>query len=108
MGWASRQSASRTRDELKPTRPPDPSGRRRKGPRVVRDLQDIVPDALNANRGTTRGRQALTVSLEECGFGRSLVLDQDGRIIAGHQTWAIAKALGLPLRVIQSDGQEVI
>src|SRR4051812_20253992 len=72
------------------------------------DLADLTSDPNNANRGTPRGREALARSLREYGPARSVVIDRNGRIIAGHKTVQQATALGIPLRVVNTDGQHLI
>jgi DNA modification methylase len=71
-------------------------------------LTDLKPDPHNANRGTDRGRAALADSLRESGAGRSIVIDRHGQIIAGHKTVEQAKALGMPLRIVLTDGRQLI
>ena len=73
-------------------------------------------DAVDPVAGSQRGgggnqrlmfescRAALAQSLRSLGAGRSIVLDRHGRIIAGNKTAEQAKALGLRLRVITTDG----
>jgi hypothetical protein len=39
-------------------------------------VHDLKPDPENANRGTERGREILTESVEECGWGRGAVSDK--------------------------------
>ena len=58
------------------------------------DLQDLVLDERNANRGTRPGRQALERSLQRLGAGRSIVIDRDGRVIAGNKVVEHARHLG--------------
>ena len=74
----------------------------------IRTLEQLTPDPRNANRGTARGREALAQSLRDLGAGRSVLIDQRGAIIAGHKTVEQARALGIPLRVIQTDGKHLI
>ena len=74
----------------------------------IHTLDDLQPDPLNANRGTDRGRDALRRSLEEHGAGRSIVVDARGRILGGNKTVEQAKALGLPVTVIPTDGQQLV
>jgi hypothetical protein len=47
---------------------------------------DIKLDEKNANRGTKRGRDFLEISLNKYGLGRSILLDKDGKVIAGNKT----------------------
>ena len=69
---------------------------------------DIRPDATNANKGTERGRYMVETSLRETGAGRSILLDADGRIIAGNKTFEAATDIGLPVRIVETDGTELI
>jgi len=77
-------------------------------PKRITTLADLTPDKANANKGTERGRSLLQKSLEECGAGRSIVADKDGEVIAGSKALEAAARLGLPVRVVESDGQELV
>jgi DNA modification methylase len=68
----------------------------------------IKPDERNANKGTARGRELLRKSLREYGAGRSILADRDGRLIAGNKTYEAAQELGLPVRVVEANGDELI
>ena len=68
----------------------------------------IRPDVKNANKGTERGRYMVGASLRETGAGRSILLDKDGRIIAGNKTFEAASDIGLPVRVVETDGTELV
>ena len=81
---------------------------RHKTARPIRVLTDLTADPRNANRGTARGRDALDRSLREFGPARSIVIDRTGTIIAGHKTVERATRLGIPLRVVQTDGRHLI
>ena len=72
------------------------------------EYDGITPDLRNANRGTERGRYMVEASLRETGAGRSIVLDKDGRIIAGNKTFEAASDIGLPVRIVQTDGTELV
>src|SRR5215475_8525353 len=67
-------------------------------------LSDLKADPQNANRGTDRGREALARSLREYGAGRAVLIDRRGSVIAGNKTVEQARALNLPLRVVETDG----
>ena len=71
----------------------------------MRTLSDLTSDPRNANRGTPRGREALRHSLHAFGAGRAVLIDRHGVVIAGNKTVAEARAQGLRLRVIESDGE---
>ena len=72
------------------------------------DYDGIRPDVKNANKGTERGRYMVEASLRETGAGRSILLDKDGRIIAGNKTFEAASDIGLPVRVVETDGTELV
>lgn len=55
--------------------------------RTITNLGDLQPDLENANQGTERGRYMVEASLRETGAGRSIVVDREGRIIAGNKTF---------------------
>lgn len=65
-------------------------------------------DPHNANKGTDRGRAMVAASLEECGAGRSILADKDGTVIAGNKTLEAARKLGLPVRVVETNGEELV
>src|SRR5215218_5210539 len=77
-------------------------------PTRLQHLADLTPDNHNANRGTPRGRKALTHSLTEFGAARSIVTDRRGVVIAGNKTLAEAAALALPIAVIQTAGDRLV
>jgi len=68
----------------------------------------IRPDPKNSNKGTQRGRGLLEKSLRQYGAGRSVLADKHGTLIAGNKTAEVAEELGLPHRIIQTDGHELI
>jgi DNA modification methylase len=68
----------------------------------------LRPDPQNANRGTPRGRALIATSLETYGAGRSVLTDRDGVVIAGNKTVEEAKALNLPIRVVDTTGAELV
>ena len=80
----------------------------RSTPRTLHTLDDLTLDSRNANRGTDRGRDALAQSLRELGAGRAVLVDQEGTILAGNKTVERARALGLPLQVVQTDGKRLV
>ena len=74
----------------------------------IQDISDLAPDPENANLGTERGLRMLDDSLREDGAGRSILVDKDGVTIAGAKTLERAADIGLPIRVIQTDGTELV
>jgi hypothetical protein len=72
-------------------------------------LTDLQPDNRNANRGTKRGRDAVARSLKDYGAGRSVLIDRDGRIIAGNKTVEQANAAGITdVLVVPTDGTQIV
>jgi len=74
----------------------------------ITDIADLTPDAKNANRGTERGRYMIEQSLRKLGAGRSIVVDADGQVVAGNKTLEAAAELDLPVRVVRTNGQELV
>ena len=74
-----------------------------------RKISDLIPDHANANKGTERGRYALESSLRQFGAGRSILLDKNGRIIAGNKTVEVAADVGLDdVLIVQTDGKQIV
>ena len=73
------------------------------------DIKTLVQDDHNFNKGTEAGRKLMEKSFTELGAGRSILVDKDGRIIAGNKSQQAAIAAGIQkVRVIESDGSELI
>lgn len=71
-------------------------------------IEDLQPDDKNANRHTERGLGLLEKSLRKYGAGRSILVDRDGRVIAGNATLEAAAEMGLGVRVVETDGRELV
>lgn len=70
---------------------------------------ELIPDASNANKGTQRGRAALEASLRQYGAGRSILVDRNGRVIAGNKTLETGVDIGLDdVIVVQTDGRQIV
>lgn len=67
-----------------------------------------TPDPRNARIHSDRNKSAVRASLRESGAGRSVLIDADDVIIAGNCAVEQAAELGIPLRVVDSDGSELI
>jgi hypothetical protein len=72
------------------------------------DPREFQTDPKNKNKGTKRGGELLRKSLERTGAGRSIVVDGHGKVIAGNHTLEAAVEKGIPLRVIETDGTELV
>jgi DNA modification methylase len=80
----------------------------RRGVRSISSTRDLVLDDRNANKGTERGLGLLETSLRRYGAGRSVLADRNGRVIAGNKTVERAVEMDLPVRVVQTDGRELV
>jgi hypothetical protein len=72
-------------------------------------ISELIPDERNANKGTPRGAQALEDSLKRYGAGRSILIDKNGRIIAGNKTFEQAGASGFnDVIIVKTDGKKIV
>ena len=71
-------------------------------------MGDIKMDLNNYRVHNDRNKDLIKKSLSELGAGRSVLIDNDGYIIAGNGTYEQAQKLGIPVRVIKTDGKELI
>src|SRR5580698_4777338 len=72
-------------------------------------LSSLSLDERNANRGSARGRKMLEDSLRKLGAGRSVLVDREGRGIAGNKTIETARKLGLKeIAFIETDGDTLV
>lgn len=72
-------------------------------------LGDLKPDPRNARKHGPRNQGAIAESLQRNGFGRSILLANDGTIIAGNATADAAGSVGLEdVLIVESDGRKVI
>ena len=72
-------------------------------------INDLKQDHKNARKRTDRSAKLIAESLERYGAARSIVINEDNRILAGNGTIAGAKQAGIKnVRIIETDGTEVI
>jgi site-specific DNA-methyltransferase (adenine-specific) len=72
-------------------------------------INDLQNDPKNARKRTDRSSKLIKESLQKFGAARSIVIDENNRILAGNGTIAGAKAAGIKnLKVIETDGNEII
>ncbi|MBO5038298.1 MAG: hypothetical protein J6C85_02420 [Alphaproteobacteria bacterium] len=71
-------------------------------------MTEIKFDRRNYRKHNDRNKALLKKSLEECGAGRSIVTDNSGEIIAGNGIYEQAQALNMPVKVVETDGSELI
>jgi DNA modification methylase len=72
-------------------------------------IKDLKSDHKNARKRTDRSAKLIAESLQRYGAARSIVIDEENRILAGNGTIEGAKAAGIKnVRVIETDGTEII
>lgn len=71
-------------------------------------MAELKYDPRNYRIHTDKNKRLIKKSLEDCGTGRSILLDKNDCIIAGNGVYEQARELGLPVRIVESDGTELI
>lgn len=69
---------------------------------------EIKYDSRNYRKHNDRNKDLIRKSLNECGAGRSIVIDNDNEIIAGNGIYEQAKELGIKTKIIETDGSELV
>ena len=73
------------------------------------NIEELVQDEHNFNKGTDDGGKLMERSFKEMGAGRSVLIDKHGKIIAGNKSQKAAIAAGIKrVRVIETTGDELI
>lgn len=70
--------------------------------------KEIKFDSKNYRKHNDRNKKLINKSLKECGAGRSIVIDNDGEIIAGNGIYEQAQKLKIPTKIIETDGSELV
>lgn len=65
-------------------------------------------DSQNVRNHSPINKEAISKSLKEFGAGRSVLIDANNIIIAGNGVYEQAQELGLPVKIIESDGRQLI
>ena len=65
-------------------------------------------DKCNYRIHNERNKELIKKSLKDCGTGRSIVIDNEDEIVCGNGVYEQAKALNIPVKVIETDGTELI
>lgn len=71
-------------------------------------MNKIKLDDHNYRIHDDRNKRLINKSLKECGAGRSILMDNDDVIIAGNGVYEQSQKLGLKVRIIETDGTELI
>lgn len=69
---------------------------------------EIKFDKRNYRKHNDRNKDLIRKSLDECGAGRSIIIDNEGEIIAGNGVYEQAQKLNIPVKVIETDGSELV
>lgn len=71
--------------------------------------QDLIEDDKNFNKGSERGDELLTKSLDTLGAGRSILVDKNNRVIAGNKTLSKFIELGnSDIEIIETTGDKLV
>lgn len=72
-------------------------------------INDFKTDSKNARKRTNQSATLIQESLKRYGAARSIVVDENGTVLAGNGTFESAKSAGITkVRIIESDGTELI
>lgn len=70
-------------------------------------VEDLKFDARNYRRHSEKNQDLIKKSINEVGFGRSIVIDADNEIVCGNGVVSqIAKST--PIKVVETDGSELV
>ena len=69
---------------------------------------EIKFDTKNYRTHDDKNKKLILKSLKKCGAGRSILIDKQGEIIAGNGVYEQAKNLNIPVKIIETDGSELI
>lgn len=76
---------------------------------VEAQIQSLVFDDKNFNKGTEYGEHLMDDSLRKFGLGRSILIDKNNRIIAGNKTAEKAGELGFEkVVIVETDGNTIV
>ena len=76
---------------------------------IETNIESLVPDNKNFNKGTEYGNHLMDESLRKFGLGRSILLDKNDRIISGNKTAEKAADIGFTdVVVVEVDGNQLV
>jgi len=76
---------------------------------LMTTIADLTHDPKNARKHGKRNLDTIAKSLEECGAARSIVIDENGVILAGNGLVEAAGQLGIEnVQIVQADGNTII
>lgn len=65
-------------------------------------------DKRNYRKHNDKNKELIKKSLQECGAGRSIVIDSENEIVAGNGIYKEAQALNIPVKIVETDGSELV
>ena len=71
-------------------------------------MSEIKLDKRNYRKHSERNKQLINKSLKDLGAGRSILIDNQNEIIAGNGVFEQARELNIPVKIIETDGTELI
>lgn len=71
------------------------------------EVKDLKQDAHNYRKHSKENKRKIKKSIDECGYGRSVVVDADGVLIAGNGVHSVTDE-NTKVRVIETDGTELV
>ena len=76
---------------------------------AIASLADLTPDPRNARRHNPANVGLIEDALREVGAARSIVIDENGTILAGNATVQAATAAGLDrIQIVDTDGDTLV
>ena len=72
-------------------------------------IKDLIHDPKNARKHTPRNVGTIVSALQEVGAARSIVIDEDGVVLAGNATMDAAAEAGITaVKVVEANGNELV
>lgn len=71
-------------------------------------MNEIKFDKRNYRKHNDKNKKLIKKSLQECGAGRSIIIDNEGEIIGGNGVYEQAQKLGLKTKIVETDGSELV
>lgn len=73
-----------------------------------KEENEIKFDRRNYRIHDDRNKELIKKSLSKYGAGRSILIDAENEIIAGNGVYEQAQALGMNIKIVESDGKDLI
>ena len=77
-------------------------------PKIFETMDEIKFDPRNYRKHSEQNKKVIKKSLKELGAGRSIVIDNEGEIIAGNGVYEQAQKLGIKTKIVETDGSELV